>query len=95
MSKELSFFIEKTVHHTTFDKLSGLMQFPIVEKQEVKNILNDSEYTLFAEKMGEYVGKELLTEDKDNYYLTSDGIFWGNNMSKTLLRYMADGLFKK
>jgi len=95
MGKDLSFYTGKTVHHTAFDKLSGLMQFPTVEKKGVRNILNDSEYMLFSEKMGEYVGKELLTEDKDNYYLTPDGIFWGNNMSKALLRYMAEGLFKK
>lgn len=95
VSKEVSFFAEKSNYYIIFEKLAGLMQFPVVEKIKVKNILNKKEYELFAEKMNEYVDKNLLTEEKNSYSLTSDGIFWGNNMSKGLLKHMADRLFKK
>lgn len=95
MSKEISFFTEKSEYHIIFEKLAGLMQFPVIEKNKIKNILNDKEYEIFVEKMSEYVDKKLLTEEITTYSLTSDGIFWGNNMSKGLLKYMADRIFKK
>lgn len=95
MSKEISFFVEKSDYYITFEKLAGLMQFPVIEKNKVKKVLNDSEYKLFVEKMDEYVNKNLLTEETATYSLTSDGIYLGNNMSKGLLKHMADRLFKK
>jgi anaerobilin synthase len=95
MSKEMSFFAEKSNYYIIFEKLAGLMQFPVVEKVKVKKILSEREYDLFAEKMDEYVNKDLLTEGENSYSLTSEGIFWGNNMSKGLLKHVADRLFKK
>ena len=94
ISKELSFFIEKSHYYIIFEKLAGLMQFPVIEKNKVKNILNDKEYNLFTKKIREYIDKKLLTEEKSSYSLTSDGIFWGNNISKGLLKYIADNLFE-
>lgn len=95
MSKEMSFFVEKTEHYLTFEKLSGLMQFPLVEKSKVREILTDREYDVFQEKMKEFSEKKLLEIHENGYKLTHDGIFWGNNMSKALLKTMAETLFGK
>lgn len=95
MSKDMAFYSKETNYHTKFSKLSGIMQFPIVPKKSVKEILSEEEYKYFAEKMKDYESKNLLTEDENSYTLTKDGVFWGNNLSSDIIIYILEKIFHK
>lgn len=95
MSKEMSFYSKQTDYHEKFSRLSGFMQFPIINKGDVRNILSEEEYKYFAEKMKDYEKKGLLNEKEDSFVLTQSGIFWGNNISSDIIIYVMEKLFNK
>ena len=95
MNKEMSFYSKQTDYHERFSRLSGFMQFPVINKADVKDILSEEEYKHFAEKMRDYQSKGLLNEKEDSFVLTQDGIFWGNNISSDIIIYVMEQLFNK
>ena len=95
MSKEMSFFSKQTDFHGRFSRLSGFMQFPLIKKTDVKNILSEEEYKYFAEKMRDYESKGLLDEKENSFVLTQEGIFWGNNISSDIIIYVMEKIFNK
>ena len=95
MSKEMAFYSKQTEYHSKFGKLSGIMQFPIISKEDIKDILNDEEYGYFCEKMKEYEEKKLVIENENSFDFTNDGVFWGNNLSIDIIGYILDKVFNK
>ena len=95
MSKEMSFYSKQTEYHEKFSKLSGVMQFPVIPKELVKEILSSKEYEYFTEKMKDYEEKGLLVEKEGSYNLTKDGVFWGNNLSSDIILYILERVFNK
>ena len=95
MSKEMSFYSKQTEYHEKFSKLSGVMQFPVIPKELVKEILSSKEYEYFTEKMKDYEEKGLLIEKEGSYNLTKDGVFWGNNLSSDIILYILERVFNK
>lgn len=95
MSKEMSFYSKQTEYHEKFSRLSGVMQFPVIPKELVKEILSSKEYEYFAEKMKDYEEKGLLVEKEESYDLTKDGVFWGNNLSSDIILYILERVFNK
>lgn len=95
MNKEMAFYSKQTEFHSKFGKLSGIMQFPVISKNEIKSILTNKEYNYFSEKMKEYEKKGLLVESENSFNLTKDGVFWGNNLSIDIIEYILDRLFDK
>ena len=71
------------------------MQFPLIKKTDVKNILSEEEYKYFAEKMRDYESKGLLDEKENSFVLTQEGIFWGNNISSDIIIYVMEKIFNK
>ena len=94
MSKEMSFYSQQTDYHERFSKLSGIMQFPVISKEALKDILKEEELKFFRERMKEYEEKGLVKENEESYVLTTDGIFWGNNLSSDVIIYVLEKLFK-
>lgn len=95
MNKDMSFYSQQTEYHERFLKLSGIMQFPVISKESLRNILKEEELKYFAEKMGEYEEKGLVKENDDNYTLTTEGVFWGNNLSGDVIIYVMEKIFNK
>ncbi len=95
MSKEMSFYSKQNEYHTKFGKLSGIMQFPIISKKDVTDILTYEEYGYFHEKMKEYQDKKLVVETDESFNFTKDGVFWGNNLSIDIIGYVLEKLFNK
>ena len=93
MNKEMSFYSQQTEYHERFSKLSGIMQFPIIPKEALKDILKEDELKFFRERMKEYEEKGLLKENEESYVLTTDGVFWGNNLSSDVIIYVLEKLF--
>lgn len=93
VSKEMAFYSKQTEYHSKFGKLSGIMQFPIISKASLKNILNDEEYGYFCEKMKEYEEKKLVIETGNSFHFTNDGVFWGNNLSIDIIGHILDRVF--
>lgn len=94
MSKEMSFYSQQTDYHERFSKLSGIMQFPVISKEALKDILKEEELKFFRERMKEYEEKGLVKENEESYVLTTDGVFWGNNLSSDVIIYVLEKLFK-
>ncbi len=90
MNKMMSFFSNKTETHKKFGKLSGFMQFPIIDKKAVKEVLTEEEYEYFLEKILEYKEKGLFEEKGEKFILTDDGLFWGNNIASTVTNYVVE-----
>lgn len=95
MNKDISFYSKQTEIHIKFGKLSGILQFPIIPKADIKTLLTEVEYKYFCEKMKEYENKGLVNENKTTFNFTKDGIFWGNNLSIDLINYLLEKLFIK
>lgn len=95
MNKEMSFYSKQTEYHAKFAKLSGIMQFPIISKESIKAILNEEEYKYFCEKMKSYEEEKLVIEKENSFNFTKDGVFWGNNLSIDIIRYILDKVFNK
>ncbi|MGL5175626.1 MAG: hypothetical protein ACRC7F_04655, partial [Cetobacterium sp.] len=51
----------------------------------VNEILNFTEQKVFEEVMSELKADGFVTENETHYHLTSDGLFWGNNISREVL----------
>ncbi|MEG0070252.1 MAG: radical SAM protein, partial [Cetobacterium sp.] len=81
MKKEMSMFVEKSEYQLRLDKISGLFQFPVVEKNILYPMLEKREKEIFTSIIDEFKEKKLINETIDNYTLTKDGLFWGNNIS--------------
>ena len=94
MNKEMSFYSQQTDYHERFSKLSGIMQFPVISKEALKDILKEEELKFFRERMKEYEEKGLVKENEESYVLTTDGVFWGNNLSSDVIIYVLEKLFK-
>lgn len=95
MSKEMFFCSKQTDYHERFARLSGYMQFPIIKKSIVKEILSLEEFEHFDEKMAEYEKNYLVEIKEDSYNLTKLGIFWGNNISSEIIIYIMEKIFNK
>lgn len=95
MSKEMSFCSKQTEYHERFARLSGYMQFPVIEKAVVQEMLSQEEYGYFHEKMKDYEEKGLVVIDEVSYNLTKLGIFWGNNISSEIILYIMERVFNK
>ncbi|WP_300343146.1 radical SAM protein [Fusobacterium sp.] len=95
MSKEMSFYSKQTDVHSKFGKLSGIMQFPIIAKKDIKDVLSDEEYGFFCEKMKEYQDKKLVLETEESFNFTNDGVFWGNNLSIDTIGFILEKIFNK
>lgn len=85
MKKEMSMFVEKSEYQLRLDKISGLFQFPVVEKNILYPMLEKREKEIFTSIIDEFKEKKLINETIDNYTLTKDGLFWGNNISRDIL----------
>lgn len=85
MKKEMGMFVEKSEYQQRLDRFNGLFQFPTVEKDVVNEILNFTEQKVFEEVMSELKADGFVTENETHYNLTSDGLFWGNNISREVL----------
>lgn len=95
MNKDLSFFSNISDLHKKYSILSGFMQFPYIEKEKIKNLLNEQEYTYFLDKINEFKEKKLFIEDDKFFILTKDGVFWGNNIGYETIKYIIENIFKK
>lgn len=69
MNKNLSFFSNISNLHKKFSLLSGLLQFPIIQKNEIKKILDKKEYNYFLDKINEFKEKNYLLKMKNLLYL--------------------------
>ncbi|WP_300330269.1 radical SAM protein [Fusobacterium sp.] len=94
MNKMMSFFGNRTDLHKKYGILSGLMQFPVLSKKDIKKLLGE-EYKYFVEKAEYYKDKKLFTETEENYELTLDGLFWGNNIANDITNYIIEKHFEK
>ncbi len=95
MSKEMAFYSQETEYHSRFSKLSGIMQFPEIPKKMVKDILSETEYRYFTEKIEDYKKEGLIVETEEAYNLTKDGVFWGNNLSSDIIISVLEKVFNK
>lgn len=94
MNKEISFYSKQTDYHKRFARLSGIMQFPIIPKKYVKDILTEKEFKYFQERMEMYQNKGVIITNGENYNLTLDGVFWGNNISNDIISYIVKKIFE-
>lgn len=94
MSKEMSMFSNKSENQKRFSILSGLLQFPIVYKSRIKELLTEEEYSYFQEKIEEFRGKGLLSEEEEKVTLTENGLFWGNNICSEIGSYVIRSSFE-
>lgn len=95
MSKEMSFYSKTGDLSHRFSKLSGIMQFPKLPKDDLKEILTEEEYKYFVERMEFYKENELVTENENEYELTKNGVYWGNNLSTDISSYILEKMFEK
>ena len=91
----MSFCSKQTEYHERFARLFGYMQFPVIEKAVVQEMLSQEEYGYFHEKMKDYEEKGLVVIDETSYNLTKLGIFWGNNISSEIIIYIMERIFNK
>lgn len=94
MNKMMSFYGDRTEVHKKYSILSGLMQFPILSKKDISNLLGD-EYRFFEEKINFYKEKNLFKETEESFELTLDGLFWGNNIANDITNYLIIKHFEK
>jgi oxygen-independent coproporphyrinogen-3 oxidase len=95
MNKDMSFFMKHNEFSNRFSRVSGLMQFPIIIKDDIKKFLTEEEYSFFEEKMNTYKEDDFIRENEKSYQHTTDGIFWGNNISSEVIVYILDKTIKK
>ncbi|MGL6066617.1 MAG: radical SAM protein [Cetobacterium sp.] len=95
MKKEMGMFVEKSDYQQRIDRFSGLFQFPKVEKSLVNEILNSDEILVLKDIMFELKSEGFLTENETHYELTSDGLFWGNNISREILTTVVEKTLNK
>ncbi|MGL5578042.1 MAG: radical SAM protein, partial [Fusobacteriaceae bacterium] len=72
------------------DRIGGAFQFPQISKKIAENFLTVEERTIFMDKVQELKERKLLSEDENNYNLTEEGIFWGNNIAREVVTEILD-----
>ncbi|MEG0300680.1 radical SAM protein [Cetobacterium sp.] len=95
MKKEMSMFVEKNEHQQRLDRLTGLFQFPRVEKKIVEDILLENEKKAFENIIETLKEAHFIIESEDAYALTEDGVFWGNNISREILVRLVEATLEK
>lgn len=85
MKKDMSMFVEKSDYQQRLDRFSGLFQFPQIEKDTVRQILNGEEIVIFEDTISKLKDNNFILEDETHYNLTENGLFWGNNISREIL----------
>lgn len=95
MKKEMSMFVEKNEHQQRLDRLTGLFQFPRVEKSLIENILLEDEKKAFENIIKKLKEKDFIVETEEAYTLTEDGVFWGNNISREILVGLVEATLEK
>lgn len=93
MGKEMSGFVKRPPIQEKIDRITGKFQFPIVGKEEILCEMTSSEKREFLKLMDEFKKDGLLLEKDGSYLLTKDGLFWGNNMGREILRVMLKANF--
>ncbi|WP_297595925.1 coproporphyrinogen-III oxidase family protein [uncultured Cetobacterium sp.] len=95
MKKEMAMFVEKSEHQQRLDRLTGLFQFPVIEKKIAEKFLIDGEKKIFEEIMTKLKDGGYVVENEKTYTLTEDGVFWGNNISREVLVRLVEGTLEK
>lgn len=90
MNKEMSGYMEKSPPQMRIDRIGGAFQFPQISKKIAVNFLTVEERTIFMDKVQELKERKLLSEDENNYNLTEEGIFWGNNIAREVVTEILD-----
>ncbi len=95
MKKEMSMFVEKGEYQQRIDRIGGLFQFPVVEKKNITSHLEEVEIKIFNETINRLKENELIIEDEENYFLTRNGLFWGNNITREILTDLVENTLGK
>ena len=95
MKKEISMFVEKGEYQQRIDRIGGLFQFPVVEKKNIASHLEEVEIKIFNETINRLKENELIIEDEENYFLTRNGLFWGNNITREILTDLVENTLGK
>ncbi len=95
MNEEMSIYVKSTKEHMRYKRLGSLFQFPKINKKEINIYLKSAEKEEFLKRMDIYKKYDYVDENKDNYFLTREGVFWGNNISKDLLEALIQITYKQ
>lgn len=85
MKKEMSVFVKKGILQERLERITGLFQFPIIEKEKLYPLITENERERFDEIIEKLKSQGLIEENEKELKLTKDGFFWGNNLSREII----------
>lgn len=85
MKKEMSMFVKKGEYQQRLEKVTGLFQFPVIEKEKIYSLLTEKEREIFNGVVEKLKSQNLIVENEKEFSLTKEGLFWGNNISREIL----------
>lgn len=91
MNEKMSVYMKEEEIHTKYRKITGLLQFSSYDLHIIKGYLAANLFDEFIEILKKFQSLGFGTIKDDKFILTSDGVFWGNNISK----YISDKLIEK
>lgn len=91
MNEKMSVYMKEEEIHTKYRKITGLLQFSSYDLHIIKGYLVANLFDEFIEILKKFQSLGFGTIKDDKFILTSDGVFWGNNISK----YISDKLIEK
>ena len=87
LNKLISFYAYDNEVKFRVKKLSGILQYKVVELSEIKELAKES-YEIIYEKLKDFENKGLIKLTDKTMEYTLDGVFWGNSITACLVETM-------
>lgn len=89
LNKMVTFYVRDSKFKYDIQKLSGIMQFKIVDLSEIKELAGNF-YSEIYKLLEEYEKKGLIKINDETYTYTTDGVFWGNSITAEVVKLIID-----
>ncbi|MFV0321760.1 MAG: radical SAM protein [Alphaproteobacteria bacterium] len=95
MKPGMSFYVQSSPEHLRYNRIGSQFQYTTISKAKIHPLLLASEKDIFAQKIEWFKQYHYIKEDDNNYYLTRNGVFWGNNIAKDILETLIENSYGK
>ena len=82
---------ENTEEENRFKRISGLFQYPEVYFSELKKYVSEEVFEELYKLFKNFEAKGYMKVHETHTELTTEGIFWGNNISSVVLKKCLGG----
>lgn len=90
LNKFITFYAKDSDLKLRVKKLSGILQYPKVELEDIKNLMDEETYSEIYRLLEKYEKEGLIELGQNSFEYTVAGVFWGNSIDAEVVKKMIE-----